>query len=56
LGAKRLSAVEFEELRHGQAGLKLDAIDCHCGATQSERWEQLKRGLAHHVSLAELHC
>ncbi len=56
LGAKRLSAVEFEELRHGQAGLKLDAIDCHGGATQSERWEQLKRGLAHHVSLAELHC
>jgi|GEM_PF-5992069 hypothetical protein len=56
LGAKWLSAVEFEELRHGQAGLKLDAIHGHSNATQNEQWEQVRSGRAHHVSLAEHHC
>lgn len=56
LGAKRLRAVELEELRHRQAGLKLDAIHGHGAATKSERWEQVRSGPAHHVSLAEHHC
>jgi len=55
LRAKQLRAVEFEELGHRQTGLKLDAIHGHGSATQSERWEQVKLGLAHHVSLAEHH-
>jgi len=56
LGAKRLRALELEELRHRQAGLKLDAIHGHCAATQNEQWEQVKSVRAHHVSLAEHHC
>jgi hypothetical protein len=56
LGAKRLRALELEELRHRQAGLKLDAIHGHCAASQSEQWGQVKSVRAHHVSLAEHHC
>ena len=56
LCAKRLRAVELEELRHRQAGLKLDAIHGHGAASQSEQWGQVKSVRAHHVSLAEHHC
>jgi len=54
--AQRYSAKELVELRHRQAGLKLDAIHSHDVTPKFERWVQIKPAQAHQVSLAEDCC
>src|SRR5450830_368280 len=54
--AKRLGTKELEELRHRQAGLKLDTVHRHDATLKTKRWVQITPSQAHHVSLAEDCC
>src|SRR5674476_717756 len=49
--AKRFGAKELVELRHRQAGLKLDAIHSHDATLKIGRWVQITPPQAHQVSL-----
>jgi len=53
--AKRFGPKELEELRHRQAGLKLDAVHSHDAALKISTWLHITSSQAHQVSLAE-HC
>jgi hypothetical protein len=54
--AKRFGAKELVELRHRQAGLKLDAVHSHDATLKSERQVQITPAQVHQVSLAEDCC
>jgi hypothetical protein len=54
--AKRFGAKELEELRHRQAGLKLDAVHSHDAPLKTRRRVQIAPPQAHQVRLAENCC
>lgn len=51
-----LGAVPLEKLRHRQARLELDSIHRHASTHRNELGQRIRAEVAHHVSLAYVHC